>query len=394
MDQPTSIDVLRAVLDPVRLAVLGDAASGAVSLSGVAERMNITHRDVAEAVGYLRNVGLLDDDAALVRSALRAVGRDLPKEHADLGRPIPGPWSDDEALVLGRFFDGDRLVELPQSAAKRRLVLEKIALTFEPGRRYAERDVNFVIQLVYADYAVIRRYLVEEGFMDRADGSYWRTGGRYEVPPQSAAPTPHTIPTEIHGIELRPYRADMASALVAAANDERIARFMSDQFPYPYTMEAATAWIERASLDDPPLQFATFVDGTLAGGLGGFLGTAERTGSCEIGWWLNPDYWGRGITSGAVRALIDELFTTHELMRLWAPVMHPNRASARVAEKAGMRFEGVAPSAYLKAGVRYDQLNYGLTREQWAGGRDADMAEAPSNGDLSGEPDGSDGLEP
>jgi len=52
-------------------------------------------------------------------------------------------------------------------------------------------------------------------------------------------------------------------------------------------------------------------------------------------------------------------------MRLWAPVMHPNKGSARVAEKAGMTLEGVAPSHYVKQGVRYDQLNYGMTREQW-----------------------------
>ncbi|MBW2471858.1 MAG: GNAT family N-acetyltransferase [Deltaproteobacteria bacterium] len=48
--------------------------------------------------------------------------------------------------------------------------------------------------------------------------------------------------------------------------------------------------------------------------------------------------------------------------------MKPNVASARVAEKAGLRLEGVAPSVYLKRGVRYDQLNYGLTRAQWRAG--------------------------
>ena len=45
--------------------------------------------------------------------------------------------------------------------------------------------------------------------------------------------------------------------------------------------------------------------------------------------------------------------------------MAPNVGSGRVAEKAGMYLEGVAPSAYLKNGVRMDQRNYGITREQW-----------------------------
>jgi RimJ/RimL family protein N-acetyltransferase len=65
------------------------------------------------------------------------------------------------------------------------------------------------------------------------------------------------------------------------------------------------------------------------------------------------------------RALRDGLFINREVMRIGAPVMHANPDSARVAEKIGMRLEGVAPSIYVKSDVRYDQLNFGITREQW-----------------------------
>ena len=64
-------------------------------------------------------------------------------------------------------------------------------------------------------------------------------------------------------------------------------------------------------------------------------------------------------------------------MRLWAPVMHANIASARVAENAGLTFEGTFPSAYLKNGVRYDQLNYGITRSQWIAGQSAGNTATP-----------------
>ncbi len=40
-------------------------------------------------------------------------------------------------------------------------------------------EVNFTLQLFYADYATLRRYLVDEEFMTRADGVYWRSGGRF-----------------------------------------------------------------------------------------------------------------------------------------------------------------------------------------------------------------------
>jgi len=80
--------------------------------------------------------------------------------------------------VLSRFFAGRRLTQIPSSRSKRLLVLERLALEFEPGLRYEEREVDFTLQLFHADYASLRRYLVDEGLMTRAEGVYWRTGGR------------------------------------------------------------------------------------------------------------------------------------------------------------------------------------------------------------------------
>lgn len=369
---PTApIDVLRALLDPIRLRVLGAALDETVSTADLSARSGLAPRDVAAAVGYLRGVGLLDDDGRVDQQVLRGVARELPNDRGTLGEPVEGPWTEREAEILGRFFDGGRLVEIPQSATKRRLVLEKIALDFEPGRRYAERDVNFRIQLVHADYAAVRRYLVDEGFMDRADGSYWRIGGRLDLPSQQLDQDSGgaVVRTAVEGIELRPYTWEMVDSLAHTANDPRIPRFMGDDFPHPYRREDAEEWIGLTSRSDPPTHFAVYVNGVMAGGVGGFPGSKEHTGVVEIGWWLHPDFWSRGIATACVVALVDLLFTDHDSMRLWAPVMHPNVASARVAEKAGLTLEGRAPSAYVKHGVRYDQLNYGTTREQWMADR-------------------------
>ena len=61
------------------------------------------------------------------------------------------------------------------------MVLDYLAGKFEPGRVYPERDVNFVLGMVHADYAALRRYLVDEGFLQRRDGFYWRAGGTFDV---------------------------------------------------------------------------------------------------------------------------------------------------------------------------------------------------------------------
>ncbi|MBS3942013.1 MAG: DUF2087 domain-containing protein [Actinobacteria bacterium] len=89
--------------------------------------------------------------------------------------------TEQEAEVLGRFFTGERLTEIPSSRSKRLVVLERLALEFEPGRRYAEPEVNDLLGRFNDDYASLRRYLVDEGLLDREAGVYWRSGGRVFV---------------------------------------------------------------------------------------------------------------------------------------------------------------------------------------------------------------------
>ena len=52
---------------------------------------------------------------------------------------------------------------------------------FEPGQAYAEKEVNEIIGRVHPDYAALRRYLVENGFLTREDNVYWRSGGTFDV---------------------------------------------------------------------------------------------------------------------------------------------------------------------------------------------------------------------
>ncbi|MBK5268013.1 MAG: DUF2087 domain-containing protein [Acidimicrobiia bacterium] len=92
---------------------------------------------------------------------------------------LAGDWSEDEVKVLNAFFQGTRLISIPTNRTKRLVVLERLVQAFEPGVRYPERQVSFMLQLFFSDYAALRRYLVDEELLARADGVYWRIGGRY-----------------------------------------------------------------------------------------------------------------------------------------------------------------------------------------------------------------------
>ena len=171
---------LRTVLDPQRLAVIGLIATRPRTAGDIAHHTGQPLRQVLEALGPLVQAGVVDhtgDDYLLSHAALRELAQNLPQA-PPAGRRIFFGMTDEEQAILGRFFRGETLVEIPAGRAKRRVVLERIALDFEPGVRYPEAEVNALLTGYHADYAALRRYLVDEGLLDRGEGDYWRSGGR------------------------------------------------------------------------------------------------------------------------------------------------------------------------------------------------------------------------
>jgi hypothetical protein len=87
--------------------------------------------------------------------------------------------------LLRTFVPDGRLVRLPARRGRRLVVLEHIAQSFEPGRRFPEREVDAVLRAWCTggevDYVALRRYLVDEGLLGREHGMYWRTGGWVDV---------------------------------------------------------------------------------------------------------------------------------------------------------------------------------------------------------------------
>lgn len=92
------------------------------------------------------------------------------------------PSPEEAALIVSRFTRADgSLHTMPTARRKRLAVLDRIAQGLEPGRRYTESEVVQVLLRFHPDHAALRRYLVDEGFLTRSDGVYWRSGGTFDV---------------------------------------------------------------------------------------------------------------------------------------------------------------------------------------------------------------------
>ena len=78
---------------------------------------------------------------------------------------------------MDAFVVGGRLQSIPMAHSKRLVILDWLAQMFEPGRHYSEAQVNLILGQRHADTAALRRYLVDELFLSREAGEYWRSGG-------------------------------------------------------------------------------------------------------------------------------------------------------------------------------------------------------------------------
>ena len=93
------------------------------------------------------------------------------------GFQLPIPFDPDSRRVYSSFVQQGRIVRMPRKASKRATLLDLVASLFEPGVRYHESTVDDVLRAVFDDHATLRRYLVDDGLLDRDHNIYWRSGG-------------------------------------------------------------------------------------------------------------------------------------------------------------------------------------------------------------------------
>jgi len=80
---------------------------------------------------------------------------------------------------------------------------------------------------------------------------------------------------------------------------------------------------------------------------------------------LNRNYWGRGIMSEALKAVLSLCFDKLELRRVEGGHFTGNEASGRVMEKCGMKKEGIAREVYKAHGVFRDEVRYAILKSEW-----------------------------
>ncbi|AGX04610.1 MULTISPECIES: DUF2087 domain-containing protein [Bacillus] len=101
-----------------------------------------------------------------------------PHIHASMVDDRYAITEEEQQKIVDKFLPNGiegGLVKFPPKEKQRLAVIREISKLLKAGIVYSEKELNSIIESIYEDYALIRRYLIEYGLLDRkADGSaYW-----------------------------------------------------------------------------------------------------------------------------------------------------------------------------------------------------------------------------
>jgi RimJ/RimL family protein N-acetyltransferase len=160
----------------------------------------------------------------------------------------------------------------------------------------------------------------------------------------------HPTQTEIReaGLLLRPWQEADADEVYRACQDPEIPRWTTVPSPYKieHAVEYVTTFTAQSWANGTGAPFGVFDphSGELLGACG--LGELDLpAGVAEIGYWVAPWARGRGVATGAVRAVARWALGALGLRRLVWRAKVGNHASRLVAARVGVRFEGLHRAA-------------------------------------------------
>lgn len=165
--------LLKLLLDEDRLAILGLAAQRAYTIRELTDAIPAKRTPPAKHISQLVAAGLLAtvgaDSYMLNVAQLQRWKRELFAR-----AKLPTPESSD-GQVLATYVKNGKMVQYPAQHTKRIVLLRWLSEHFELGRAYPEREVNEILSGHSEDFATLRRYLVDFGYLAREGGIYQRS---------------------------------------------------------------------------------------------------------------------------------------------------------------------------------------------------------------------------
>lgn len=186
---PELLDFFKALSDASRLKIVGLLSQAEYTVEQLAAMLDLRPSTVSHHLARLASANLVSARA----DGYYSVYRLEPQTLEDMARrllasdqlPAMAAEVDLDAYdrkVLKDFSNPDgSLKSIPAQRKKLLVILRHLVDSFEPDRRYSEKEVNQILAHFHPDTATLRRELIGAGLMEREAGEYWRQAERSEV---------------------------------------------------------------------------------------------------------------------------------------------------------------------------------------------------------------------
>ena len=164
-----------------RLKIIGYLAGKERSVGELARLLDLKEPTVSHHLAALRDIGLVsvraDGTMRIYRldvKVLEAMSKDI-FARSSLASLVPTRELSQEQRILRIWVKNGRIVDFPAQEKKMQILIHWLAGQIDPKRRWTEKEFSEWLSQFNDDFATLRRYLVESGYMARDEGIYWRT---------------------------------------------------------------------------------------------------------------------------------------------------------------------------------------------------------------------------
>jgi hypothetical protein len=177
-----------------RRRVFAALVLGATSYEAIIRVSGVEGRAVTVALDRMENAGLVTRNDDVVELVIERITSEA-RQPRPVKTGVEIDANHEQAAVINAFFRDGRLTSIPMQRKKRLVVFDVLAQRFEPGQLYSEARMNLELGKVHADTAALRRGMVDEGYLERRDGFYWRAGGTFLVESSGESDTDESDPS-------------------------------------------------------------------------------------------------------------------------------------------------------------------------------------------------------
>lgn len=160
---------------------------------------------------------------------------------------------------------------------------------------------------------------------------------------------------------LRPYKDGDAELWQIWDVDPKVQAHMPEPMNEPQALEEQIEYIKECEAEDDGYYWSIETKDGVTIGTVALTDINDHHKLAELGIVIgDKSYWGKGVATEVVTAVVQYAFSTLGIMRISAEAEAGNVGIQKVLERAGFEQDGVFKSARVKNGVRIDVVHFGI----------------------------------